>query len=212
MSESDVTGNDIPISETSSEATAPAGSLAYSTGDEHSIPDQAPVGRLDVAVIGMRLLATYFVATSAPALVTYPFLALSIKNISIQYELVRLAPSLAGLAIGMALWFIARPAARWMLRDVSGLVGAPRARLSAAHAQSLAFSVLGLALGAYACRHVATIGIAVTAPGIDGMVQDKSALLRESGIDLFVEGAVASGIFFGARGIAYLWHRARATN
>lgn len=196
------------------ESPSPAVSLTYSAIHEQIAGDQAPAGRLDLVVIGLRLIAVYFLADGVLLLVTLPILWLMnapFPGGPFSQFLYALTPSATKFAVAVAIWMVAKPIGRWALRDVPALVGGPRARYSAAQLQALLFSVLGLYLAAYACRHLATLTMLLASRAENSIVYDTRDEFRETGITMVVELAVAAVIFFGARGLSKLWHNARST-
>ena len=179
-------------------------------GPPPEVPN-APAGRIDWAVIAVRLAAVWCFYSAVPLLYSLPLLFAGSDGFPWSYRLSVFVPHVVSLGLGIALWAAARGLARWMLADVPPVGGPagpavpPAQQVSAADAQAVCFSVAGAIFAVYALRY---LPYAFFPADEFGTIQP--GVNRGYLIQFVVEAAAGAGLFFGARGLSNLWHRVRA--
>lgn len=172
----------------------------------------APPGRVDWAVIAVRLAAIWCLANGLPLVLGLPLLFAGDDALPWSYRLSTLAPSGLSLGFGIVLWASAHALARRMLADVPPAAAAspsepPHSRMSVADVQAVCFSVVGVVLAALAVRHL---------PLVFPALNDSNGAYERTGVDrgymfrFLAEAATGAGLFFGARGLSNLWLRVRS--
>jgi hypothetical protein len=204
--------------EASEVADAPQGSsdatLDYSSpGPAHASVANAPAGRLDWAVIAIRMLALYcWVLSVVPALMMIPVLVEENRFLSVGDRLRAFAPYAIYIGTGIVLWAMARVLARWMVSDVPPVGMAHRSRVSVAQAHAMAFSIVGAVLVVYSLRNLGSaIGLSSLVRRTGSDSGDDSSYSAHYFIQFAIEAGAGVALFLGARGLANLWHRLTAT-
>jgi hypothetical protein len=196
--------------------TPAAVDLDYASGAAPAISvSNAPPGRLDWAVIGVRLTALWCLFSAIPGIFLLPVVfseSRGVRSVPFTYRMATVLPYLAYAIVGIILWLIATSLGRRMLVDVPSMEPADGETSSsgskASDAQALAFSVAGVVFAALALRHLPSAFEALSNRSQYGD-EDFAATRADRFIliQIVVELAIGIGLFLGARGLANVWRR-----
>jgi hypothetical protein len=174
------------------------------------VVSNAPAGRLDWAVICIRLGALWCFFSTIPAVFAIPLLFDDSRVFSWSDRAITLAPYAIFAFMGIMLWTMALSLSRRMLADVPAVGSSPpetpATASSRSEAQAIAFSVVGVVFTVLALRRLPEAFQALSRRSqYDGT--SSGSVDRVILINFALELACGLLLFFGSRGLANLWRR-----